>query len=87
MSFLKRNTSKVSEKAVKNDGGKAEGKTPATDVPDVEAPTETFAQHSPMTWRKFLAIFSLGCLLAAAQIPLYLIGGTLSTSTRQLLSP
>jgi len=78
MSFLKRNTTAVSEKSVKNEGKNAEGKTPAPDAPDVEAPAETLQQHTPMTWKKFMAIFSLGCLLAAAQIPLYLIGGTLS---------
>ena len=78
MSFLKRNTTTVSEKSVKNAGEKAEGKTPAAEAPDVEAPPETFQAHTPMTWKKFMAIFSLGCLLAAAQIPLYLIGGTLS---------
>ena len=37
-------------------------------------------KHPPMTWRRFMAIFSLGCLLAAAQIPLYLLGGSLCIS-------
>jgi hypothetical protein len=45
--------------------------------PDVEAPREGVEQHPPMTIKRFMAIFSLGCLLAAAQIPLYLIGGSL----------
>jgi hypothetical protein len=34
-------------------------------------------QNPHMTFRRFMAIFSLGCLLAAAQIPIYLIGGAL----------
>jgi hypothetical protein len=37
--------------------------------PDVEEAREEVEQHAPMTWRKFMALFSLGCLLAAAQIP------------------
>lgn len=47
---------------------------------DVEKAREGVEQHPPMTFKRFMAIFSLGCLLAAAQIPLYLIGGALSTS-------
>ena len=43
--------------------------------------------HSPpMTWRRFMAIFSLGCLLAAAQIPIYLIGGALRDLSFHLLA-
>jgi len=53
------------------------------DVPrgdtDVEAPREGVEQHPKMTFRRFMAIFSLGCLLAAAQIPIYLLGGALCT--------
>lgn len=45
--------------------------------PDIEAPREGVEQHPPMTFKRFMAIFSLGCLLAAAQIPIYLIGGAL----------
>ena len=48
-----------------------------TPYPDIEAPREGVDQHPPMTFRRFMAIFSLGCLLAAAQIPIYLIGGAL----------
>jgi len=48
---------------------------------DVEEAREDVDQHPAMTWRRFMAIFSLGCLLAAAQIPLYLIGGSLCTRT------
>jgi hypothetical protein len=44
---------------------------------DVEQAREGVEQHPPMTFKRFMAIFSLGCLLAAAQIPLYLIGGAL----------
>jgi MFS family permease len=72
-SFLKRNKSA----AVSEKGKNAEDTAPVTTT-DVEIPAEVVTQHAPMTWRKFMAIFSLGCLLAAAQIPLYLIGGTLS---------
>jgi hypothetical protein len=36
-------------------------------------------QHPPMTFKRFMAIFTLGCLLAAAQIPVYLIGGSVCT--------
>ena len=76
MSFLKRNASKASEKA----GGEAKV-TPADGAAaDVETPIEAGQPHPPMNLKKFMAIFSLGCLLAAAQIPLYLIGGTLSNS-------
>jgi hypothetical protein len=46
---------------------------------DVEAPRDDIDQHPKMTWRRFMAIFSLGCLLAAAQIPIYLLGGSLCT--------
>jgi MFS family permease len=48
---------------------------------DVEQAREGVEQHPSMTIRRFMAIFSLGCLLAAAQIPLYLIGGSLGTTT------
>ena len=79
-SFLKRNKSAVSEK------GKNAEEAVVVTAPDVELPTEVGSTpHAPMTWRKFMAIFSLGCLLAAAQIPLYLIGGTLSNPP--VLSP
>ena len=44
---------------------------------DIESPREGVDQHPPMTFKRFMAIFSLGCLLAAAQIPIYLIGGAL----------
>jgi len=37
--------------------------------PDVEQASDGAEQHPPMTWRRFMALFSLGCLLAAAQIP------------------
>jgi hypothetical protein len=47
---------------------------------DIETAREGVDQHPPMTFKRFMAIFSLGCLLAAAQIPLYLIGGALGTS-------
>ena len=43
---------------------------------DVERAREDVDQHPKMTWRRFMAIFSLGCLLAAAQLPIYLIGGS-----------
>lgn len=46
---------------------------------DAEQPNSE-KQHPPMTWRRFMAIFSLGCLLCAAQIPLYLLGGSLGIS-------
>jgi len=45
--------------------------------PEVEAAREGVEQHPPMTFKRFMAIFSLGCLLAETQIPLYLIGGAL----------
>ena len=45
--------------------------------PDIESPRSDVEQHPPMTFKRFMAIFSLGCLLAAAQIPIYLIGGAL----------
>lgn len=48
-----------------------------TPDPDIETPKEGVEQHPPMTFKRFMAIFSLGCLLAAAQIPIYLIGGAL----------
>jgi hypothetical protein len=44
---------------------------------DVESARPDVNQHPPMTFKRFMAIFTLGCLLAAAQIPLYLIGGAL----------
>jgi MFS family permease len=44
---------------------------------DTERQDGEHGGHPPMTWRRFMAIFSLGCLLAAAQIPLYLIGGSI----------
>lgn len=47
---------------------------------DVEQAREGVEQHPPMTFKRFMALFSLGCLLAAAQIPLYLIGGSLGTA-------
>lgn len=47
---------------------------------DVEQAREGVEQHPPMTFKRFMALFSLGCLLAAAQIPLYLIGGSLGTT-------
>ena len=47
--------------------------------PDIEAPRADVDQHPPMTFKRLMAIFSLGCLLAAAQIPIYLIGGSLCT--------
>jgi len=47
-----------------------------SDVESKSHPEET-SPNPPMTWRRFMAIFSLGCLLAAAQIPIYLIGGAL----------
>jgi MFS family permease len=46
---------------------------------DVEAPLEGVEQHPKMTFKRFMALFSLGCLLAAAQIPIYLLGGALCT--------
>lgn len=56
--------------------------------PDVETAREGVEQHPPMTFKRFMAIFSLGCLLAAAQIPIYLLGGALrDTSLRKLLTP
>lgn len=48
--------------------------------PDVEAARPDVEQHPHMTFKRFMAIFSLGCLLAAAQIPIYLIGGALCPS-------
>ena len=45
--------------------------------PEIEAAREGVEQHPPMTFKRFMAIFSLGCLLAETQIPLYLIGGSL----------
>jgi hypothetical protein len=48
--------------------------------PDVEAARPDVDQHPPMTFKRFMAIFSLGSLLAAAQIPIYLIGGSLCSS-------
>ena len=45
--------------------------------PSSQPGREDVEQHPPMTFKRFMAIFSLGCLLAAAQIPLYLIGGAL----------
>ena len=48
-----------------------------SDPPDIEKARVGVEQHPPMTFKRFMAIFSLGCLLAAAQIPIYLIGGAL----------
>jgi len=48
--------------------------------PDIETPRDDTEQNTPMTFKRFMALFSLGCLLAAAQIPLYLIGGSLCIS-------
>lgn len=47
---------------------------------DIETAREDVDQHPRMTFKRFMAIFSLGCLLAAAQIPIYLIGGALCKS-------
>jgi len=47
------------------------------DDPDIERARSDVNQNPPMTFKRFMAIFSLGCLLAAAQIPIYLIGGAL----------
>jgi hypothetical protein len=44
---------------------------------EVETAGEGVEQHPPMTFKRFMAIFSLGCLLAETQIPLYLLGGAL----------
>ena len=55
----------------------APGKEKKASKVDVEQAREDVEQHPPMTFKRFMAIFSLGCLLAAAQIPLYLIGGAL----------
>jgi hypothetical protein len=44
---------------------------------DIESPRAGVDQNPPMTFKRIMAIFSLGCLLAAAQIPIYLIGGAL----------
>ena len=49
--------------------------------PDVESARPNVDQHPPMTFKRFMAIFSLGCLLAAAQIPIYLIGGAICSSS------
>lgn len=43
-----------------------EKQTPKTDV---EVAREGVEQHPPMTFKRLMALFSLGCLLAAAQIP------------------
>lgn len=48
--------------------------------PDIERARSDVDQHPPMTFKRFMAIFTLGCLLAAAQIPIYLIGGGLCKS-------
>jgi len=45
--------------------------------PEIERAREGVEQHPPMTFKRFMAIFALGCLLAETQIPLYLIGGAL----------
>jgi hypothetical protein len=37
--------------------------------PDVELAREGVEQHPPMTFKRAMALFSLACLLAAAQIP------------------
>jgi hypothetical protein len=52
--------------------------------PDIETAREGVEQHPPMTFKRFMAIFSLGCLLAAAQIPLYLIGASICNLSRSL---
>lgn len=48
--------------------------------PDIERARSDVDQHPPMTFKRFMAIFTLGCLLAAAQLPIYLIGGGLCKS-------
>ena len=68
-----------------NDSSLEEKRSPSHDElnrpdSDIETAREGVDQHPPMTFKRFMAIFSLGCLLAAAQIPLYLIGGALGTS-------
>ena len=45
--------------------------------PDVGEPRDDVEQHPPMTLKRIMALLSLACLVSAAQIPLYLIGGTL----------
>lgn len=42
-----------------------------TPKPDVELAREGVEQHPPMTFKRFMALFSLACLLAAAQIPVF----------------
>ena len=42
-----------------------------TPKPDVEEAREGVEQHPPMTFKRFMALFSLACLLAAAQIPVF----------------
>ena len=65
-----------------NGSATEEKKTPSHDElrspadSDVERAREDVDQHPKMTWKRFIAIFSLGCLLAAAQLPIYLIGGS-----------
>ena len=56
---------------------KRKGKQVSVSTGNVEAAREGVEQHPPMTFKRLMAIFSLGCLLAVAQIPLYLIGGAL----------
>jgi hypothetical protein len=54
---------------------------PSVSPPDVEE-ARPAVEHPPMTWKRVMAIFSLGCLLAAAQIPVYLIGGAVGSDLR-----
>src|SRR5271168_2670881 len=57
-----------------------------SDVESKAHPDDERTPNPPMTWRRFMAIFSLGCLLAAAQIPIYLIGGALRELTFYLFA-
>jgi len=49
----------------------AEDPAPEKPTPkaDVELAREGVEQHPPMTFKRAMALFSLACLLAAAQIP------------------
>lgn len=60
-----------------NDDNNEKGIIPKILVRDTENGRGSPEKHPPMTLKRFMAIFSLACLLAAAQIPLYLIGGSL----------